>query len=269
MRILLLFFIGFLPPLLAGELHLTLENVTDDRSMGTVETARVEPGVSGFVVHHFTPEHSAIVANAVAKTYDDAKGLLTVAFSPYTGLRQNSLPKGDWQPQKGDELILAFAYSRALLLAPTREIYLSLTQQIRSVDWMHPDTFATYLSYRGHPTPLKSDIKGFCTVATTGLLFLYLDDALFTLDCQSLALLQITRADKTYAKAQLPFYSRVEEIDANWFGEGSDELESYEPYYYELMVENNPRSRKLYDYLRSRPDTDKRLLKQFKLKEAP
>ena len=269
MRIFLLLSIGLSALLFAGELHLTLKSVSPDASEGTVETARVEPGVSGFVVHHFTPEHSAIVANAEAKAYDDEKRILTVAFSPYTGLRQNSLPKGDWQPQAGDELILAFAYSRALMLAPTRETYQELTSKIRSVDWIHPDTFATYLSYQGHPTPLKRDISGFCTVATTGLLFLYLDDALFTLDCQSFALLQITKTDLHYTHAALPFYSRVEEIDANWFGEGSDELESYEPYYYELMVENNPHSRKLYEYLQSRPSTDKRLLEQFELKEAP
>jgi hypothetical protein len=253
----------------AGELHLSLDAVSAETETGTIKTARVEPGVSGFVVRHFTPEHSAIIANAVAEAYDETTGVLTVAFSEYNGLQQNSLPRGEWQPKAGDEVILAFAYTRGILIAPTRTTYLKLTEQLKSVDWMHPDTLATYLSYRGHPTPLKEDLAGFCTVATTGLLFLYLDDSLFTVDCQSLSLLQLTAAGLAYEAPQLPFYTRVEEIDANWFGSGSGRLDAYEPYYLELLVENNPHSRKLYDFIQSHPSADKQLLDEFDLKGQP
>ena len=250
----------------SGELHLTLQSVSADGTSGKIKTARVEPGVSGFVVRHFTPEHSAIIANAVVTDHNGTSGILDVAFSGYTGLRQNSLPKGEWAPREGDEVVLAFGYSRGVLIAPTRETYLKLTEQIKSVDWMHPDTLATYLSYRGHPTPLKEDLAGFCTVATTGLLFVYLDDALLTLDCQSLSVLQISTAGLAYETPQLPFYSRVETIDANWFGEGSGRLENYESYYLKLLVENNPHSQELYDFIQSHPSADKQLLDQFDLK---
>lgn len=251
----------------AGELHLSLDRISDDGKTGWIKTARVEPGVSGFVVHHFTPEHSTIVGNAVVSAYENGEVVLNL--SEYTGLRHNALPKGEWYPAPGDEVVLAFAYSRGILLAPTREIYSSITRQIAGIDWMHPDTFATFLSYRGHPTPLKEDISDYCTVATTGLIYLYLSDTLFTLDCQSFTLLQITPADLGYSDPVLPFYSRVEEIDANWFGEGSGRLESYEPHYFELMVEYNPGSQQLYDYLQSHHSVDKRLLDEFELKSEP
>ncbi|MEJ2500646.1 MAG: plasminogen-binding N-terminal domain-containing protein [Campylobacterales bacterium] len=266
----LLFSLVFLSLMLrAGELHLSLQSVSDDAQTGQIKTARVEPGVSGFVVRHFTPEHSAVIANAVATAYDENTGILSVAFSEYNGLPQDSLPKGTWQPRSGDEVILAFAYRRGVLVAPTREIYLKLTEQIKTVEWMHPDTFATYLSYEGHPTPLKSDFAGFCSVATTGLLFVYLEDSLFTLDCQSLSVLQISKAGLAYESTHLPFYSRVETIDSNWFGEGSGTLERYEPYYLRLLVENNPKSQKLYDFIQSHPSADRRLLDQFDLKGQP
>jgi hypothetical protein len=250
----------------AGELHLTLQSVSADGASGQIKTARVEPGVSGFVVRHFTKAHSTIIANAVATDYHEASGILDVAFSQYGGLRQDSLPTGTWTPKAGDEVILAFAYSRGVLIAPTPEIYRKLTTQISTVDWIHPDMLATYLSYEGHPTPLKEDLAGFCTVATTGLLFVYLDDALLTLDCQTLSVLQITKGGPAYEHPQLPFYSRVEKIEANWFGEGSDELESYAPYYLQLLVENNPHSQKLYDFIQSHPSADKQLLDEFDLK---
>ena len=255
--------------LLAGELHLTLQSVSKDESSGTIQTARVEPGVSGFVIRRFNDAHSAIIANAVSTAYDDASGTLTVALSPYTGLRQNALPKGTWTPRAGDDVVLAFAYSRGVLVAPTRDVYFQLTDRIKSVDWMHPDALATFLSFRGHPTPLQQDLSDFCTVATTGLLFIYLDDSLFTLDCQSMSVLQISKADFAYKDPQLPFYSRVEEIDANWFGEGSSPLEAYAPYYLELMVENNPHSQKLYDFIQSHPSADRGLLDDFDLKAKP
>lgn len=256
-------------PLCAGELHLALEHVSNDGHRGEIKTARVEPGVSGFVVRHFTPEHSAIIANAIASDYDEATGTLGVTLSEYTGLRQNSLPKGNWHPQKGDEVILAFAYSRGVLVAPDRKIYRTLTERINTVDWMHPDTLATYLSYKGHPSPLKSDFADFCSVATTGLLFVYLYDSLLTLDCQSFALLQVSRAGLRYQTPQLPFYSRVEEIDANWFGKGSSPVEHYEAYYLQMLVENNPHSKKLYDFIQSHPSADRRLLDELDLKGQP
>lgn len=259
----------FLVSLSAGELHLTLEHVSGDGKTGTVQTARVEPGVSGFVVRHFTPEHSAIIANAVASRYDETSRTLTVRLSEYTGLRQNSLPKGNWEPKAGDELILAFAYSRGTLIAPTRQIYRQITEQVKSVEWMHPDTLATYLSFQGHPSPLKEDLGGFCTVATTGLLFFYIGDALLTTDCQSLSVLQISRAGMAYAHPQVPFYTRVEEIDANWFGEGSDPIEDYDAYYLGLLVENNPHSKRLYDFIQSLPSANRELLHEFDLKGQP
>ena len=264
----LFIFLAFLSvSLWSAELHLNVQNVSEDGKSARIQTARVEPGVSGFVVRHFTKEHSSIVAAAVVTAYDDASGTLDVAFSPYMALRQNSLPKGLWTPEAGDELVLAYAYGRGVMISPTEKVYRKLTERITTVDWMHPDTLATYLSYQGHPTPLKKDLAGFCDVATTGLLFIYLDDSLLTVDCQSLGVLQITKADlPPYEKPQLPFYSRVEKIEANWFGEGSGRLESYEPYYLELLVENNPHSQKLYDFIQSQPSADKQLLDEFDLK---
>jgi hypothetical protein len=38
----------------------------------------------------------------------------------------------------------------------------------------------------------------------------------------------------------LPFFSRIDEIDSDWFGEGSDELTEYEPHYFELLMDHNP-----------------------------
>jgi hypothetical protein len=160
---------------------------------------------------------------------------------------------------------LAFGYARALLIAPQESIWYKISSGVKALEWVHPDTFATYLSYLGHPTPLKDDISGFCTAVNAGLLYIYAQNALFTLDCQSFALLQITPAAYDRTGNKLPFYSRVEEIREAWWGEGSSPLETYDPYYMELIVENNPTSEMLYEYIKNNDSNVTQLLEEFEI----
>lgn len=234
--------------LFANTLSAPLVTVNDNSA--TAKTPKIQVGVSGFIVRHFNKEHSSIIANAIVMAYDESSSIATLQLKDYDGLRQNSLPNGRWTPQVGDELILAYGYTRALLIAPNESIYHNITSRIKSIDWQHPDGFATTLSYAGHPTPLKEDFYTFCTGTASGLLYLYSHKTLFTLDCKSMKLLQITPAGFKEKETKLPFYSRVDEINAAWWGEGSDELESYEPYYLELIIENNAHDAKLYEYIK-------------------
>ncbi|HFU74410.1 MAG TPA: hypothetical protein ENK65_02530, partial [Helicobacteraceae bacterium] len=127
-----------------------LLSVQDD--IATAKTPKIQVGVSGFIVRHFNEEHSSIIANATVIAYDENRSISRLQLNHYDGLRQNSLPSGKWTPQVGDELILAFGYTRALLIAPNEAIYHNITSRITSIDWQHPDGFATTLSYAGHPT---------------------------------------------------------------------------------------------------------------------
>ncbi len=228
----------------------------------------IQLGVSGFIVREFTPEHSSIIANAVVKHYDKNTHYAEIAFTPYTGLRQNSLPSGKWNVKDGDTLVLAFGYSRSLLIAPTEEVHDFISSRIKSVTWMHPDEFTTFLSYRGHPSPLKKDFSDFCTFSSAGLAYIFAHKTLFTLDCQSLQLLQITEAPiETNQETMLPFYSRIETIREAWWGEGSNPMQNYD-YYLKLMIENNPNNKKLYAFIKSSNESNvSNLQNLFELKE--
>jgi len=262
------FLILFTPLLLlGGEIHLSLQSVSENGDSATAESGKIQRGVSGFIVRHFNEEHSAIIANAIVTEYDAGTKIATLSLSEYTGLRQNSLPTGRWQPHAGDEVVLAYGYDRGLLLAPNETIWRRLTSRISAINWIHPDNFATFLSFAGHPTPIKEDINSFCTLSNVGLLYIYAEKSLFTLDCQSLTLLQITAASFDYEQPELPFFSRVEEINEAWWGEGSSPIDAYEPYYFELMVENNPSSQKLYDYLKTLDSDHQELLEEFEIEE--
>ncbi len=255
--------------LFSADLHMPVLTVSDDSKSATVKIKQIAKGVHGFVVRHFTNDHSVIVADAYVSEFDPATEVATLALSEYVGLKQNSLPNGNWHVQVGDEVILAFGYTRALLLAPNDDIYYIVTKNIRGVEWIHPDNFATYLSHQAHPTPTKDDIAGYCTLAEIGLFYTYVNNALFTLDCQTMSLIQLTPVALEENKLMLPFYSRVEEISTSWWvwGKASRELEEYDPHYLEMLVENNRESKPLYDYINKLDTPEQKLIKKFKIKE--
>jgi len=261
-----LIFFMFLPFFLfASAIETPIIRMDGDKAL--VSIAKIDIGVSGFIVRSFNEQHSAIISNAVVSGFDENLHQATLTLSRYDGLKQNSLPDGKWKVREGDRAVLAFGYERAFLIAPNEDIYYSITSRIKNLDWVHPDGFAAFLSYKGHPTPLLKDIQGYCDVASVGLVYLYADQALFTLDCKSFTLLQITKFAKEIKETKLPFYSMVENIEANWFGEGSDELESYDPYYMKLLVENNSKNLKLYRYIKSDDSNASILSDEFEIGE--
>jgi len=214
-----------------------IESVNGDEV--TIKIDEIQKGISGFVVHKLSNNRSTIVNSVRVVDYDKEAKVAKLKLLDFTMFRNNNLPSLKYKAQKGDIVILAFGYNRGLLIAPNEEIYYILTKAMKGELFVHPDVFATLLSYNGHPSPLKSDFTGFCNNVSVGLVFFYIEKNLYTVDCNSFKILNVQKAPLKQEKTQKPFYSRVEKIDANWFGEGSDEIENYEQYYKELLEEYN------------------------------
>ncbi|MDD5373792.1 MAG: plasminogen-binding N-terminal domain-containing protein [Sulfurimonas sp.] len=235
----------------------------------TIKVENIDVGVSGFIVHEIDKEHNIILKNAVVTSYDKNTQTAKVAMSEFNVLSNNALPNGKWKVQVGDMAILAFGYTRGLLIAPTEEIYHRITKNSK-LQWVHPDLFATTLSFNGHPTPLRSDFEEMSTKSSVGLVFIYLDGRVFTLDAKSFKILTVTDAKLEQKEVNLPFYTRVPEIDSSWwkwFGEGNRKLKEYEPHYYELMIKANPQDRALYDIVKNSDEKLHKLLGKFDIKE--
>ncbi|MDP1784930.1 MAG: plasminogen-binding N-terminal domain-containing protein [Sulfuricurvum sp.] len=234
---------------------------------GSIQSPELKVGMSGFVVRHFDNNHSTIIANARVATIDATTNRALVNLSTYDGLRQNSLPSGTWKPKVSDEVVLAYDYERALLIAPNDETYDAITKNIPNIEWVHPDTYATYLSHEGHPTPLVNDFHRFCTAGSVGLLYVQSADTLFTLDCKNFALLQTVPSLNTKNDFMTPFYSRVPSIRAAWWGEGSSRLKNYEPYYLEQIALKNTNNKELYELYKAKFSEKSALLRNFNVKE--
>jgi hypothetical protein len=262
----ILFFLGLtLGYLQASFISTPLLSVEGSR--GAIEAPELKTGMSGFVVRHFDSTHSTIIANARVSEIAPSSNRAIVELSPYDGLRQNSLPSGNWNPKVKDEVVIAYDYTRALLIAPNDDTYVALTKSIPNVEWIHPDIFATYLSHEGHPTPLASDFRRFCSAGSIGLLFIQSAQTLFTLDCKNFKLLQHTTSITDDTTVKLPFYSRVPEIRADWWGEGSSKLQHYHPHYLQLLVLNNTNNKELYSLIKEKFGATTPLLQNFNFKE--
>jgi len=196
---------------------LTVDNKNET---ATIKIDKIDIGVSGFVIHKIADGHTSILKSAEVIAYDKGTKIATLKLADYNIFKNNSLPSGKWHVEVGDTAQLAFAYSRALLIAPSEEIYHKITKSV-DIQWVHPDLFATILSYKGHPTPLKEDFNTMSVDGGVGLLFIYLNKKVYTLDIKSFSILSISDAPLIQKDAKIPFYSRVGRITANWFGEGS------------------------------------------------
>ncbi|MDQ7042612.1 MAG: plasminogen-binding N-terminal domain-containing protein [Sulfurimonas sp.] len=218
--------------------------VDNDANIARVKLDSIDVGVSGFLVHRLAPNHTSILKNVSVIGYDKETKIATLKMKEFNALRNNALPTGHWKAIVGDKVELAFGYSRSLLIAPSEEIYHRITKSVQ-MQWVHIDIFATIISYRGHPTPLKEDFDAMNVASSVGLLFIYLDKKLYTVDMKTFVILSISDAPLVQDTLKLPFYSRVEKINAAWWGDGSEELKSYEPYYFGLLKEYNPENKTL------------------------
>lgn len=223
----------------ASTIKTTLLSLDYKTQTATVKLDKVDVGVSGFLVHAIAENHTSILQHVHVIAYNKETKIATLKMEEFNSLQNNALPTGKWKAVVGDRVELAFGYSRSMLIAPSEEIYHRITKSVQT-HWVHIDIFAMIISYRGHPTPLKEDFNAMNIASSVGLLFIYLDKKLYTVDIKTFVILSISDAPLVQDTLQLPFYSRAEKIEANWWGEGSSELEAYEPYYFGLLKEYNP-----------------------------
>lgn len=247
---------------LADNVKVPIKEIDEVKKEATVKVDEIDVGVSGYIVHNIGANHTIILNSARVKEFDANTKTAKVELGEFSMLDTKSLPHGKWSATKGDDVVFAFNYNRAILIAPNEEIYHRVTKS-SSVEWIHPDIFATHLSVKGHPTPLKADFSEFCQSTSVGIIFIYLEGKVFTLDAGSFKILAITDAKLEQKELKLPFYTRVEEINAAWWGEGSSRLKEYEAYYYKLLVDANKDDKKLYEIIKNSNKKVKYLLSEF------
>ena len=247
MRLILLFILSSLSLFAITNtlLHTKIVSINSNEITASyIEGAQV--GMFGAIVHSFDATHSTALSWVEVQSIES--DTMHLSTSAILALEQSALPSGTWTPEIGDEIILGYNYQRALLIAPSSSIYKKITNYHKERSWIHPDIFATNLSALGHPTPLKEDFSATCRSNNIGIVSFMFDKSIISVDCQSFKILENKSTSIVQEDAQLPFYTRVPNIIANWFGDGSDEMQAYSPYYIELLAQNNPENSWIQNY---------------------
>jgi hypothetical protein len=234
-------FLLVLAQLSASVVESSVKSIDNLNNKVTIEVDEIDSGISGYIVHKISNDKEIILKNVVVDSFDEKTKTAVLSMKKFDALNNNSLPNGKWKVEVGDKVILAFAYNRALLIAPNEDIYHRISKAV-NVEWVHPDIFATILSLNAHPTPTKKDFLDVSSSASVGLVYFYLKEKLYTVDAKSFKILSVASAPLEQKTTQLPFYMRIDKIENNWWnmGDGTDQLEDYDSYYKALLLKYNP-----------------------------
>lgn len=189
-------------------------------------------GSSGVVIHKFDTQNESIIArvSVVEKNGSTAK----VQFELFSMLEQNALPLPGVLPQAGDQVKLNFLYSRALIVAPNKEIYDEVVNSFSNITFVHPDIMASYFNYDYKPNPSRDEFRKICNQNATGLVFFALEGEGVFADCGSFKSLK--RFNSGHIEYfNLPFYSSIDKIDTAFWDFSSEQINDYDRYYRGLL----------------------------------
>ena len=190
-------------------------------------------GSSGIVLRQLDETKSTIIARVVVVEKKD--GVATLEFEVYEGLEQSALPIPNVMPKAGDKTILNYLYSRALIVAPNVEIYREITNHFTDITWVNPDLMGAYLANEYNPAPKLKDFQKMCNINTTGLIFVALENNGYFADCTSFKILKSYKSGKV-AYYEIPFYTRIKDIEFAFWRFGESKITDYESYYRSMLV---------------------------------
>jgi len=217
-----------------SNIQTTIESVDKDIAKAYSKEAKI--GMSGVIIHTFNNSQEAIIGKATVKE-KSTSGELTLKVIPYKPTAQRSLPFGRKSAVAGDKVILGYAYNRAMIISQDDQTFQKIKNR-HNREWIHPDIFATQLSSKAEATPTKESFNLFCQVHTVGLLYIHLNDTLYTVDCSNFNVLESLAFDKSDGDDMKPFYNRIGEIHSSmlgWLNIGSQEIADYKSHYTSLL----------------------------------
>lgn len=190
-------------------------------------------GSSGIVLHQFDEGKSSIIARA--SVTGKANGLATLQFEVFDLLEQSAFPLPGLTPKQGDTVILNYLYDRALIVAPNSIVFNEITGHFTDIQWVHPDLVGAYLASEYTPSPDRDTFRKLCQAHSTGIIFFALNFKGYFADCQSFKVLKTLDSGRI-SSYQLPFYTRITDIESAFWKFGSSQITDYNAHYGNLLV---------------------------------
>lgn len=190
-----------------------VDNVDGNKSI--INVGNLIVGETGVVVHIFDNDKRLIVSNAKVISSNSENSV--VEFFAFDDLKQKAIPTSNRTPQKGDVLILNYMYNSSLLIAPSVESFQAVRENFKLNNFMHSDIFAAKLKVDNNPYPTKEDIQKFAIEQNLGTIFFVLDNKIYIVDTKTFKVLESYSFALEIKNKQMPFYTRVEEIEESLF----------------------------------------------------
>lgn len=212
-------------------------NINNNKS--NIDIGNLIVGQSGIVVHIYDNDKRLIVSNA--KVISSNENSSVVEFFPFNDLTQDAIPTSNRSVTENDILILNYMYNSSLLIAPTLDSFQAVRENFKLNNFMHSDIFAAKLKVENKPYPTKEDIQKFAIEQNLGTIFFVLDNKVYVLDTKTFTILESYAFTYESAEKQMPFYTRVEDIEESIFNSSffdffsEDKKSNYDEYYKRIL----------------------------------
>lgn len=176
-----------------------------------INIPNLKQGQSGIIAHTYENGKSVIVSNAHVTSSNDEYSLLSL--SAFDDLEQDAIPTTKRVAANNDTFILNYLYDASLLIAPTSQSFSVVREKFRKNNFLHADIFATHLKLENEPLPSKETFIKFSKFQNIGTIFFVVNNQVYVVDAKTFSVLHSYPILYSNNDEQLPFYTRVAEID--------------------------------------------------------
>ena len=191
-----------------------IQNVTNEEA--TINIGNLRIGQSAIIQHNYKNSKSMIVANAYVSESNSKSSTLKIL--PFLDLKQNALPTSNRKAVNEDTAIVNYLYDSSLIIAPSQDAFSATRAKFKDNNFLHSDIFGAKLKIEYEPLPSKKTIQEFAISQNIGTLFFVIKNKVYIVDTKTFALLETDTISYNFIEdAKMPFYTRVEKIEANSF----------------------------------------------------
>ncbi len=269
LRLLIGFFLASLISLQSASwqepLRVSIEFVDLPKKIIRFPAHDLKVGEFGFVVTKLS-DYEIVNSEVVIIAVEN--GVATAKFKAFESMKQSHLPTPRMVAKKGDLVYFRQFNNQAFLIAPNDELYEQIKATNTDINFISSDLLVTFLN--GFD-PKIANLRKACNVYSVGVIYIVTTNTLNILNCESFEILEKRELDTSgITKTSMPFFSRVEGIDAGTLGKlfsGSQSKNYFA--YYDALVKKEKRKEVRIEKKEGKIDAreNKREIKQEATKE--
>ena len=211
-----------------------VENIENNKT--TINVGNLILGQSGVVIHIYDNDKRLIVANA--EVIESNETTSVIKFSKFNDLTQDAIPTSKRTVEINDILVLNYLYTASLLITPSLDTFQTIRSNFKYNNFLHSDIFATKLKQDNMPYLTKEYIRNYAISQNLGTIFIVVNQNIYVLDTKTLKVLTSYKISYDTTKTEMPFYTRVADIETSALDIklfSNEKNLTYEQYYKKML----------------------------------